>query len=302
MQKRWRVKRGDPRTVGEIVLAAGGDASAVDEGRVFVGRRRARSAEETVVTGDVVSIARPVEIVPTVDVLYSDDDVLAVDKPAGIPTIPDQSGASHSLLALAARAARLPEGELHPTSRLDRDVSGVVLFARSKRGRDELAAARAEGRYERRYVALAARPPDPERGTWNAPVARAADPRRRRVARPSEAAALPASTRFACVASAGAGTAMLAASPLTGRTHQIRVHASHAGAPLLGDRAYGGPARVTLPTGEVLSVPRIALHAAKVSLPRVTVASPVPADLARLWERLGGGAEAWDIAVSCPLG
>src|SRR5579859_1176590 len=157
MPKRWRVKPGDPRTVGEIVLAAGGDTRAVEDGRVFVGRRRVRSPGEPVTAGDVVSFAPPPEAIPSVSILYADDDVLAVDKPAGVPTIPDQSGAAHSLLALAARAARLPEVQLHPTSRLDRDVSGVVVFARSKRGRDELSLARAEGLYERRYVALAAR-------------------------------------------------------------------------------------------------------------------------------------------------
>ena len=55
---------------------------------------------------------------------------------------------------------------------------------------------------------------------------------------------------------------------MTGRTHQIRVHASHAGAPLLGDRDYGGPTRLTLPGGRVLAPTRIALHAAKVRIAR----------------------------------
>ena len=61
--------------------------------------------------------------------------------------------------------------------------------------------------------------------------------------------------------------ALLAVEPQTGRTHQIRVHASHAGAPLLGDRDYGGAARVTLAGGRTVALARIALHAARVSVP-----------------------------------
>ena len=99
---------------------------------------------------------------------------------------------------------------------------------------------------------------------------------------------------------------MLAIAPLTGRTHQIRVHASHAGAPLFGDRHYGGPSRVTVAGGRVVALSRIALHAARVSVPDgrgepLIAAAAVPAELARVWRDLGGASEAWDRAVSCEL-
>jgi 23S rRNA pseudouridine955/2504/2580 synthase/23S rRNA pseudouridine1911/1915/1917 synthase len=115
-----------------------------------------------------------------------------------------------------------------------------------------------------------------------------------------------AQTRYAVVASTARGEAMLALAPLTGRTHQLRVHAAHAGAPLLGDRAYGGPARVTLPTGRVLEPGRIALHAALVVVPRgggapLVAASPIPVELTSLWSALGGDPAAWEVSTSCAL-
>ena len=88
-----------------------------------------------------------------------------------------------------------------------------------------------------------------------------------------------------------ADCSLVAVAPETGRTHQIRVHLSAAGAPLLGDRAYGGISRLTTKTGKVIAVSRVALHCARVaiSLPRciITATSPVPPELAALAASLG---------------
>jgi 23S rRNA pseudouridine955/2504/2580 synthase/23S rRNA pseudouridine1911/1915/1917 synthase len=99
---------------------------------------------------------------------------------------------------------------------------------------------------------------------------------------------------------------MLAVAPVTGRTHQIRVHAAHAGAPLLGDRAYGGPVRLTLPSGRVIEPGRIALHAARVVVPRpagepLVLSAPLPPELASLWSALGGEPAAWEVSLACDL-
>jgi 23S rRNA-/tRNA-specific pseudouridylate synthase len=221
-----------------------------------------------------------------------------------MPTIADLAGAAHALDAAVARALGVPKERIHPTSRLDRDVSGVVVFALSRSARERLHQARERGTYDRRYVAIASRAPQPERGSWDAPIGRARDPKLR-TAHGKDA--VPSLTRYAVVAlaSENAVPALLAVAPITGRTHQIRVHASHAGAPLLGDRSYGGPARVTLPSGRVLALRRIALHAARVVVPldrgELIARSPVPPALADVWLALGGDASAWEKAVACPL-
>jgi 23S rRNA-/tRNA-specific pseudouridylate synthase len=301
---RWTVRPGDGHTVREVLARAGADHEAVRDGRVFVGSRRVRRPDEVVRAGDVVQVAGPVANDP-VDVLLlrRGDDFVAADKPAGIPTIPDHAGAAHALIALVARALGVDGSTLHATSRLDRGVSGVVVFTRTAAAADRLARARAEGTYERRYVALSVKAPEPAAGTWDAPIGRARDPRLRMVGGRDPIAA---TTRYRVVAVAPRGEALLAVAPLTGRTHQIRVHAAHAGAPLLGDRVYGGPARIALPTGRVLEPGRIGLHAARVVVPGedgapVHLASPVPKGLETLWSSLGGDPGAWEVATSCAL-
>jgi 23S rRNA pseudouridine1911/1915/1917 synthase len=290
-------------TVAEVLARAGTDELAVSDGRVFVGRRRVRRGDEAVKEGDVVDVSPPRDAVQGVRVILYEDDVVAVDKPAGMPTIADQDGAAHALVAATARALDVDAARLHPTSRLDRGVSGVVMFALTKAAAERLARARVDGAYERRYVAIAARAPVPASGTWDAPLGRARDPRLRMV---HGRDAVAATTRYGVCALAPGGTAVLAVSPVTGRTHQIRVHASHAGAPLLGDRDYGGPARLTLPTGRVLEPRRVALHAARVVVPGahgapLVARAPVAPELEALWSALGGEAAAWELATSCVL-
>lgn len=303
---RWTVRPGDGTTVRDVLARAGADADAVRDGRVFIGPRRVRRDDEPLEEGDVVQVAPPREpSAAGVRVLLRAGDRVAVEKPAGIPTIPDHAGAAHALVTLAARTLGVDAARVHPTSRLDRDVSGVVFLALSKAAGERLRRARDEGRYDRRYFAVAARAPDPPRGTWDAPIGRARDPRHRSIRGRD---AVPATTRYAVCALAPGGEALLAIAPLTGRTHQIRVHAAHAGAPLLGDRVYGGPARVTLPTGRVLEPRRVALHCARVVVPGagdeptdLVATAPVPTELADLWSALGGDPAAWEVCASCAL-
>ena len=301
---RWIVNPGDGTSLGQVLACAGADPNALRDGRVFVGPRRAWAASEPVRVGDAVVVAPPtVTIDRTVSVLGQSDDLVAVDKPAGIPTIPDHAGAVHSLQELAARALGIHSGRLHPTSRLDRDVSGVVIFAMSSVGAARLANARSIGAYSRRYVALAARAVAPIRGVWTSAIGRAKDPRHRCV---DGRDPVPARTRYATCAVSDVGPALLAVAPETGRTHQIRVHAAHAGAPLLGDPVYGGPPRVTLANGRVIAPRRIALHAARVVVPDArgrwwAVVSEIPEDLSAFGLALGIGPSEWQGAVSCEL-
>jgi RluA family pseudouridine synthase len=304
LSKRFRVSPGDGATVAEVLARMGADDAAVAEGRVFHGRRRVRHGSESVAEGAVLEVAAPHTAPRAVRVVMQEDDLVAVDKPAGMPTIADHGGASHSLVHVAAKTLGIDASRLHPTSRLDRDVSGVVVFALTKEAAERLTRARSTGTYERRYVALATKAPQPSAGTWDAPLGRARDPRLRMVRGRD---AIAASTRYAVCSASPAGVAMLGVAPITGRTHQIRVHASHAGAPLVGDRDYGGPTRVTLPTGRVLEPRRVALHARRVVVPGasgapIRIEAAIPPELEALWSALGGDPAAWDLAAACDPG
>jgi 23S rRNA-/tRNA-specific pseudouridylate synthase len=186
---------------------------------------------------------------------------------------------------------------LHPTSRLDIAVSGVVTFATTKRGRESLARLRVEGLYERRYVAIGHGRVSELSGKWTNRIGRARDPKLRTV---DGRDATDAETRFAVVSVVN-GFALLALAPVTGRTHQLRVHAAHAALPLLGDRSYGGPARETMSDGRVLRFDRIALHAARVVLTGdkpLILSAQVPDRLRAWWDALGGDPSAWDQALA----
>lgn len=237
------------------------------------------------------------------DILHRDDHFLVVNKPAGLPTTsPD----GRNCLAWTV-ANELDRGapHAHPSSRLDRDVTGVVFFARTDRGIQHLLAARAANAYLRSYRALVSPAPSTSEGRWTWPIAVAPRDRRLRVAleegqrgeRMQEA-----STRFSLLATRG-HAAWLAVAPETGRTHQIRVHAARAGAPIVGDVDYGGARRLVLADGRVLAAPRVMLHCREVSVPRIgssgggtplVVRAPFPEDLVLLWQKLGGTREELD--------
>jgi 23S rRNA-/tRNA-specific pseudouridylate synthase len=277
-----------------LVRLGDGASAALSDGRIFIGRRRARMGDR-VVAGEQVVMHAAREGSASVLVLGERDGIVAAYKPAPVASVADHHGRKGSLgdalaVLLGPRARRLT-----PTSRLDVGVSGVVLFATEPLAQARLALAREEGRYRRRYVAIAARAPAPAAGVWSFPIGRGADPRLREV---SGRDARPAVTRYSVVESAPGGAAMLAVEPQTGRTHQIRVHASHAGAPLFGDIAYRGPGRVVVPSGAVFAVRRIALHAAWVEVPLHDgkpwrVEAPLPDDLTEIWQSLSGAAAAW---------
>jgi 23S rRNA-/tRNA-specific pseudouridylate synthase len=236
--------------------------------------------------------ARPASA-PEIRVLHRDDWFLVLEKPSGIATTsPDGAPALTSL----AQALDPGAPRLHPSSRLDAEVSGVVIFARTREATQHLLAAREHGAYARVYVALSAAAPAPPAGDWRGAIGLdARDPRKRVVVeggRQAEAAR-PAHTRYRVVAQRERA-ALLRLEPQTGRTHQLRVHAARAGVPLLGDRHYGGAQRVVLGDGRVLSVRRTMLHCMRVSVPApggvgvlVFEAEP-PEEMLAVWRGVGG--------------
>lgn len=229
-----------------------------------------------------------------VRVVHRDAELVVVDKPSGLPTTAPDGG---DCLVERVRAL-FPEGErMHPTSRLDAEVTGLVTFARTSRATEALLAARARGAYRRRYAAIAV-------GVWTHPDASRVvdariaidphDPRKRRALGEdvADAQAKEARSTIELVASSR-GTIACWLFPHTGRTHQLRVHLAHIGHPILGDIHYGGPRRLTVGDGRVVSFKRVLLHCAELYIPNVArggelrLVAPLPADWLEAAKRLG---------------
>jgi 23S rRNA pseudouridine1911/1915/1917 synthase len=273
-----------------------GGSSALLDGRVFVDGKRITDASFSLSPDSRVELFAARETEGEVRLLARFEGLVIVDKPAGMATEPDHAGISASVTARAAELLGIRRESVHAMSRLDVGVSGVVLLALDKPARKRVEALREAGRLRRRYVAVASAVPNPTEGVWNAPIGRGRANLRTAFGREAESAA----TNFRIAAQVGTAS-LLALEPVTGRTHQLRVHAAHAGCPLYGDGAYGGPKRLVQPSGAVLSLNRIALHAAWVELPfvgGVRIESALPAALAELWSALGGKAEDLASALS----
>ena len=286
-------------SLDHVLARMSGSAEALRDGRVFVDGKRVFDPLFPLEPGAFVDVfPAPPEQPRNLHVLSTHENLIAVMKPAGLSTIPDQRGHAASLLDAVAKA--LGERDLsrvHPTSRLDRGVSGVVVFALGKQAREIMQQARQQNRYQRHYVALVAQPPTPSQGKIDAPIGRGKRPTERSVHGKN---AVNSITYFQTIDRLPQ-MAMVAVEPQTGRTHQIRVHLSHANAPLLGDDTYGGPRRLVLPRGAVLRFDRVALHAAwvKIAWPDGTpwhVEAPMDEVLMRWWSRAGGHPDSWNRA------
>jgi RluA family pseudouridine synthase len=208
-------------------------------------------------------------------VLYADEVLLAVDKPPGLPTHATADPSRPNLVGLVkARLARpgSPEPYLAVHHRLDRDVSGVVLFATRPAANPGLSRAFMGRDVEKVYHALTVRPGSDVPETWTVRD-RLAPAGKRRVVRAAEEGH-EAETRFRLLERHSRGL-LVEALPLTGRKHQIRAHLALRGLPILGDVTYGAPRG---------SAPRVMLHAIRLALPHPTtgaplvIASPYPPD------------------------
>ena len=171
------------------------------------------------------------------DILYEDDALLALDKPAGIlmhPSFHRNTGTLANFVAgYYARSGQACA--VHPVSRLDRDTFGVVLLAKNAHVHGLLMDAQRRGDLRKTYQALTWGCPDPPEGIWDAPLGRVPG---ESLLRQVDPAGKIARTEYRVLETQG-GLARLELHPLTGRTHQLRVHCAHAGCPILGDGQYG---------------------------------------------------------------
>ena len=247
----------------------------------------------------------PIPLAP-LTILDERRGLLFVDKPAGLQTEPDARTQDTLVTRIAAQLS-LPLERVHALSRLDTGVSGVVTLGLTPEARRQVEAWRLQGRFRRRYLALASGDVAASKGSWSEPIGRAAGSLRKVDGRNPE----PAHSDFAVVESSAPreratprALHLLALAPRTGRTHQLRVHAAAHGLPLLGDRAYGGASRWLSENGAVHALDRIALHAAWVELPfaePLRVESPTPPVLLAIWQDFQGDAASFLAARSAVL-
>jgi 23S rRNA pseudouridine1911/1915/1917 synthase len=210
-------------------------------------------------------------------VLYEDEDVLIVDKPAGLLTVPTEAREKDTLWSRALHylqhryGGRPRAGIVH---RLDKDTSGALVFARNRAAHHDLQDRFRTHAIDREYVALVEGAPK-DSGTFDADLVREGG-LRRSVARAGQEGRR-AVTRYRTVERFPAA-ALVSIRPETGRTHQIRVHFSAAGHPVLGDRVYGN----------AKLAPRQMLHARRLGFPHprtgqtVSAESAVPEDFEKV--------------------
>ncbi|MEO1013696.1 MAG: RluA family pseudouridine synthase [Pseudomonadota bacterium] len=175
--------------------------------------------------------------------IYEDDAILAINKPFGLAV---QGGTKTTRHVDALLEALRPDGERpRLVHRLDRDTGGVLLLAKSRRDAAALGRSLQERDVEKTYWALTVRAPRPREGRIDLPIAKrggeAPDAAGERMEPAQGRDAKKALTDFQTVEQAGQGPAFLALRPITGRTHQLRVHCAAVGAPIVGDGKYGGP-------------------------------------------------------------
>lgn len=191
--------------------------------------------------GDRLSVAFPAEtsrsILPIslpLEILYEDEDLLAVCKPGGIPTHPAR-GTGVLTLANIVCAYLGKETVFRAVNRLDTDTAGIVLIAKTPLAATLAGEQMRRREIQKRYLALVEGVPEPRCGIINAPIGRESEDSQRRTVRADGQAAETAYR----VLSVLDGNAVCEVLPKTGRTHQIRVHMAHIGHPLVGDFLYG---------------------------------------------------------------
>ena len=170
-------------------------------------------------------------------VLYEDAHLLAVDKPAGMLIHPSRSRLTGTLanFVLGYYEKTGQKSAFHPLTRLDRDTFGVVLLAKNAHIHGLLNELHLQGGFAKIYEALVFGGPEQDAGTIDAPIARLPLPS---LLRQVDPAGKPSVTEYRVLERKGSFS-KLALRPVTGRTHQLRVHCAHMGFPILGDPQYG---------------------------------------------------------------
>jgi len=292
----WVVQPGDGSAVGDVLAKARALGAQVG-GRVLLNGRPA-APDDPIEPGDRIDLwpADPPPDAARVQILAHRDGVLCANKPAGLPTESTPRGPD-SLVSGIIQC--LSGGRAHAATRLDATVSGVVLCTLGRDAARRVQQWRDRGQLERRYVAIVAGFL-PDQGDWDWPLGKIRDRGGRHRVSHQAPRTRRAHTHFVVRArvepSPGADTpaAIVELRPATGRMHQLRAHAALGGAPILGDRTYGGQRQLVASDGQVHELRRIALHARQVLSPTFAAAALVPPELRKWWRLLEGEDGDWD--------
>jgi 23S rRNA pseudouridine1911/1915/1917 synthase len=279
-------------------------AKLITAGRVTVNGTPAAKPSQRVEAGMEIEIDVPPPAPSSVEsqeipiaILHEDEDVVVIDKPAGLVVHPAAGHPDQTLVnALLFHVKDLSGvgGEIRPgiVHRLDKDTSGVLLVAKNDDAHRKLSAAWNTEAVRKEYIALVYGTPSQSRGTIEAPIGR--DPRdRKRMAVTAEGR--NAITDYE-VSERLRHASVVRCRLRTGRTHQIRVHLKHLGHPIIGDPVYSGPQWRGIPDKKVqrmlAALERQMLHAARISFvhPRtgnaISVESALPAEMRDVIELL----------------
>jgi len=288
--------------------------SLIADGKVECDGRVVKEGSDRVKSGQKLRVLIPApepcvpqaETIP-LDIVYEDDHLIILDKPAGLVVHPGAGHASGTLVnALIARCGdslsgiggvRRP-GIVH---RLDKDTSGLLVVAKNDRAHQGLSALFADhgrrGSLQREYLAIVWGTPARPEGRIAAPIGRHPHHRSKMAVVGSGRSA---TTHWRCLERYASHASLIGCRLETGRTHQIRVHLAHIGHPLLGDGVYGGGFKTKsallnqAARDQLFRLDRQALHAAQLGFEhpvtgkKLSFKSPLPADLRRLADALRG--------------
>lgn len=233
---------------------------------------------KTVREGDLLEISLPdapsENIIPNdipLDILYEDEDILAVNKPSGMPTHPSIRHFEGTLANAVCFYFRNTPFTFRAITRLDRYTSGVVLIAKNALSAHLLSQSMRRGEIHKKYAAVCVGTPCPSCGTISAPIKRETDGIIKRCIAPD---GKPAISDYETVETYG-NLSLVRLFPRTGRTHQLRLHLAHIGTPIYGDFLYG----------HEIPRERTRLHCLSVTLLHpfsrkpVTISAPLPDDM-----------------------
>lgn len=227
-------------------------------------------------------------------VVYKDDEVIVLDKPAGLAVQGGTKTTRHldGMLDLLRFGSKERPRLVH---RLDKDTSGVLVLARTRAAAEFLTRVFGARKARKIYWAAVLGWPRPQQGLIDVPLAKRGGPGEEimtaAIGENAGADGKPASTFYRVQDHAGDRLSWLVMEPLTGRTHQLRAHAAHIGVPILGDGKYGDTARVLEGEGEV-SESQLHLHARAIHMPHprggtFEATAPLPDHMVKTWAFFG---------------